>query len=397
LPNVLRNMRIKRVAFVDEGANPDAHIRFAKNKTGGDSGGQTEPEADDGFMKRMFAAFMKTFKPFMKESTSFKEEMVRREYWDVQDEMYRAAWAYLDSIGTILFDDETQPEEKARLMRASTKEFFDMIEASTDNWSKAEATEVSFVADNGGVDVLVKMRDMLNERIEKGGSEPKKPTKKAEDEDGDEGSEEEEQETGTAKKVQKGVSQNMDHLVFDESKMTPEEKATFDDLKKRFGTIDAGDDGDEGNKGAEGAKQTEEEDVYKGLHPTVRAELERLKKFHEDTEKRELLGIAKKYELLGHKPEALAVVLKNLKDAGGTAYADMIGLMDSNLAALEKSGLFGEIGKRGDTASGDPWAKIEAAAHEIVKAKPDMRWADAVDTACMQHPELVAEYEKDRG
>ena len=47
--------------------------------------------------------------------------------------------------------------------------------------------------------------------------------------------------------------------------------------------------------------------------------------------------IAKKYTLLGKKPEELAVVLKSLNDAGGTAYADMIGLLDSNLALVRKA------------------------------------------------------------
>lgn len=76
----------------------------------------------------------------------------------------------------------------------------------------------------------------------------------------------------------------------------------------------------------------------------------------------------------------------------------MIGLLDSNLAAVEKSGVFSEIGKRGsEGSSGDnAWGKIEAAAQEIIKSKPGMRWADAVDAACCAHPELVQEYEKSR-
>ena len=40
--------------------------------------------------------------------------------------------------------------------------------------------------------------------------------------------------------------------------------------------------------------------------------------------------------------------------------------------------------------------KIEAAAQEIIKSNPGMRWADAVDAACCAHPELVQEYEKSR-
>ena len=32
MPTKLKNLKIKRVALVDEGANPDAHVRFAKSK-----------------------------------------------------------------------------------------------------------------------------------------------------------------------------------------------------------------------------------------------------------------------------------------------------------------------------------------------------------------------------
>ena len=34
MPTKLKNLKIKRVALVDEGANPDAHIKFAKSKDG---------------------------------------------------------------------------------------------------------------------------------------------------------------------------------------------------------------------------------------------------------------------------------------------------------------------------------------------------------------------------
>ena len=33
---------------------------------------------------------------------------------------------------------------------------------------------------------------------------------------------------------------------------------------------------------------------------------------------------------------------------------------------------------------------------QIIKSKPGMRWADAVDSACLAHPELVQEYEESR-
>ncbi len=48
-----------------------------------------------------------------------------------------------------------------------------------------------------------------------------------------------------------------------------------------------------------------EEDIYKGIHPEVAKEIAELRKFRQDAENRELLTVAKKYELLGKKPEEL--------------------------------------------------------------------------------------------
>ncbi|MBQ8963036.1 MAG: hypothetical protein IJ089_04460 [Clostridia bacterium] len=126
--------------------------------------------------------------------------------------------------------------------------------------------------------------------------------------------------------------------------------------------------------------------------------VESLRKFREDFEMRQYTDVAKKYTLLGKKPEELAKSLKSLKDAGGTAYDDMIALLDANLSAVEAAGTFSEIGKRGNSAGAadDAWGKLETAADEIQKSKPGMSRADAIDQACIMHPELVDEYEKAR-
>ena len=73
------------------------------------------------------------------------------------------------------------------------------------------------------------------------------------------------------------------------------------------------------------------DDIYKGLHPAVRARLEALEKRAAEAEERELLDVAKKYEIVGEKPEELVKTLKSLKDAGGTAYNDMISVLDRSV------------------------------------------------------------------
>lgn len=130
----------------------------------------------------------------------------------------------------------------------------------------------------------------------------------------------------------------------------------------------------------------------------MKAELERLRKAADAAEERELQEVAKKYEIIGKKAEELVPTLKSLKAAGGDAYDQMIAVLDASVAAVEKSGLFAEVGKSGGngTPAGGAWAEIEKHAEAIQKAAPTMTWAQAVDKACEQHPDLVHEYESGR-
>ena len=141
---------------------------------------------------------------------------------------------------------------------------------------------------------------------------------------------------------------------------------------------------------------------YKGLHPLVREKLEALEKRAEETEDRELYAVAKKYEILGEKPEELAKTLKTLKSAGGTAYNDMIGVLDRNVAMVNNSGVFGEIGKSfsGGTAAVKKSAaegKIDTIAKGLIEKDPSMPYNMALAKAWEAHPELVAEYENEAG
>ena len=51
----LKNLKIKKVDFVDEGANPDAHIRMIKSKDGEGQGAEAEERKDpDSILKKLF-------------------------------------------------------------------------------------------------------------------------------------------------------------------------------------------------------------------------------------------------------------------------------------------------------------------------------------------------------
>lgn len=214
-------------------------------------------------------------------------------------------------------------------------------------------------------------------------------------------------------------------MKFNEANMTATDRMAFEELKKRYGVEDGADGAGagagaasegvgkaagtgvvetpgaaaEGTQGAAGQQAAGTgEDIYKGLNPLVAAELIALRKQADAAQEEKLYNIAKKYEIIGKKPEELVPTLKALQAAGGTAYDDMIGVLDGAVAAVEKSGLFGEVGKRGAGATGgtDAWSKIEKKAEEIRKSNAALSYAESIDAACVQNPDLVHEYEATR-
>lgn len=151
------------------------------------------------------------------------------------------------------------------------------------------------------------------------------------------------------------------------------------------------------------ASSEEGEDIYKGLHPLVAAEIQRLRKRADEAEERELMEVAKKYEIIGKKPEDLVPTLKSLKAAGGTAYNDMIGILDSAVSMAEAGGTFEEIGKSGHGRTGTPVAKsdseakIESIAKGYMEKDPNLNFTDAVAKAWENNMDLMAAYEEEAG
>lgn len=218
-------------------------------------------------------------------------------------------------------------------------------------------------------------------------------------------------------------------LKIDKSKMSAEERAAYDELIKKYAVDTDGDpsiekkappkedpkeDPDVIDDGGAKKKtdttkslvppaENPDDDIYKGLHPLVKAKLEALEKRAEEAEDKELFAVAKKYEVLGEKPEELVKTLKSLKSAGGTAFNDMISILDRNVAMIDNSGVFGEIGKSfsgGATTSVKKSAaegKIDTIAKGLIEKDPSLSYNMALAKAWESHPELMAEYEDEAG
>lgn len=421
----LEDLEVTKVDFVDEGDNKRANLLLFKRKPEQAAAG-TEPKqkTGGGFFRSVVAAIAKSvgateeqIDAAMEEiakgcdATTFGEKMAERQLRRTADEIWDYCYALQESLCSILRDQDVPAENKPTLMTQSCAEFTAAVTAAIPKWSAGVPTKLEKSAaqplNEERLQIAKEAKARLDDMIQK--AEP------AAAQSGAAGTEPEgapDDDPGGNPAVTKSNTEKGDHtdMKIDKSKLSAEELATLDAIEKKAGIPEDTNPtpapaADPVAKGAETdpapAAGTETDDIYKGMHPAVAEELKNLRKFREETEDRELLAVAKKYELLGKKPEELAPVLKSLKAAGGTAYADMIGVLDANLAVMQSSPAFTEIGKRG--GNGAPvndadaaWAQIEKKAEEIRKSAPALTYAEAIDKACEQNPDLVQQYEDNR-
>ena len=430
----LKNLKIRKVDFVDEGANPDAHTRLTKKRDGGQSVGVGSGKGT-GALHRLFSLIGKAAGMDQDEidsamdeiqkgsSMSFKERINAVNTGKIADEIWDICYALQSSFCSILNDEDLDSASAAAAMQESLDEFYEVVKESVSKWSNGKVASITKRDDEiseAELQIMKSAVERLNESIEKAALPAVKP-----DENGSGNHENPKGEEEMGMKI-------------DKSKMTDAERAFLESIEKRYGTEEGTVSGSGGTPApqvsagqsalptvpvsggqpavsvvtgeptvtksleqpaAETAlvPQAEEPDsIYKGLHPAVRAELEGLKKFREDAEARELTEVAKRYAVIGKKEEELVPLFKSLKAAGGSAYNDMIAVLDQAVATVEKSGAFSEIGKSGHgSTNGSAWAEAEAKAAELMKSKSGLSRAQALDEVFVADPELAAKCEKE--
>ena len=407
----LKNLHLRKVDVVDEGANPRADIALKKSRTP-----QMEDPADgkqqENLVKRFFAWLRKEgteqdVKDVQK-AMSFTDSLTRASMDAVMDEVFDVVYALRSSLNSILCESESTPAGKATAMGESVNQFTDAMQGLIPLWAQQKLALKDMVnaqaesADSAEVALMKSDQARLAGKIEK------------------------------AKASKKGEPEDM--IKIDKSKMTPEERAAYEELVKKYAVGDPdeskaeptvakaktskadpeGDDVEEDDiddeetapKKKTPAKKSvsadAESDIYKGLNPTVKAELEDLKKFRAEMEMQQLVTVAKKYEVIGKKPEELAKSLKVMKDAGGTAYADMIATLDEMVAMQEASGIMGEIGKSGhgnpaQMGGSDAVAKATSIAKGYLEKDPSMGFPAALAKAWEDNPDLMDAYESEAG
>ena len=139
------------------------------------------------------------------------------------------------------------------------------------------------------------------------------------------------------------------------------------------------------HKTASDAPKVPESADLSGLTSLVENLISKLDMHVERAEDAKIRAVAERYEILGTDADKLAPMLKAAAKSNPQAYETVIKILDRALSVVEKSGVFAEVGKRGDKPPSD--CEIQTLATEFQKANPNLSWRQALDMAYQKHPE----------
>ena len=373
MPTKLTDLKITKVDFVDAGANQRAHIALFKHAPkGGEEVGESK-------IKSLIRAIAKRFgleedevadvakseggaKTFGAANSELKQQRVCEEIWNVTD-------ALRCSIMSIMRDDTVV--DKTALLKQSLSEFNVAALGFANQWGGGNVADVQ--KHMNPIAMTAEDIEIMKSRAAALG-EDETPLI---------------EETEPVEKAEEDVE-----MKIDKSKMTAEERAFYEDIEKRYGTsMEADTPPASAAPVVDAPVQKSAAEVLKEVMPEFAAMLENVQKRMEKQEDDEIMEIAKRYELLGKKPEELAPVLKSTKAASEEAYTQIITALDAALDIAKRSGMFNEIGSNGNGGATDAEARIAKRVEEIRKAHPEMSVFVARDMAFQENPELIAEFE----
>lgn len=328
----LKKLEITSVDLVERGANQDAYIKFYKSK---------EKGARMNLSEKIARAVSKAL------GTLSDDYMEPAEYIEKTGDEMRM------SIDSILEDEGLSEEEKGAMIQKSFDEYSEELAKSARNWKR-----------------------------------PGRDADPDEYEDDDPEERFEDEEDRIDKKCKTKKSAGGCDMNFDIEKMSPEDKVLFEKLANLYGDAPES-EGDPKKEDPKKKKKLdpETEDLKKSLEDGL-AEVEAIKK---QVERTEMVSIAKKYEPLGYKPDALAEKLMSFKTADEDIYKTYVKALDETLEMQDASGIFKEFG----TCRGSDGNKVEEIAKAFIEKTPDITREQAIMKAFEEHPELAAEYDKE--
>lgn len=400
----LEKLKITKVDFVDNGANPEANVMIFKSE---DPPGELETETELSLIDKAFMNLSELInKAFGKKSkkSDLKDDEPDQELEepeiDVEDDedlkepggIKKAdeitvskndiiksirfnGYGMSESMVTIMNDDDIDVKKAALL--DNLQDYYDITAQAIECWAEGKIhTDIAKGLEEINPDyqdVFKSVRDWLDEQIEK---------------------------SNNKKNIE------VEEESMDLSKMSKEDRSAYDALVAKYDAkkdpekeekdpaVDEKKDGGKGTFPFNTKKDVKKsmEDIYKGLPTEVVEELTYLRKRADAADDKELMDVAKNYEMIGKKADELFPVLKSLKAADETAYKNMIDVLNSSKTAIEKSGLFDEIGKSGHGAQNEMTA-INKKADEIMEKDPNLNRFQAIDKVFETNPELRQEYD----
>ena len=386
----LKNLKIHKVDFVDEGANQMADINLYKRK-------EPEEQPQESIFKR-FIGWLKgegmddaqIQEEIQKAAVSFNDQLVIRSAEEIDNELWKVTSALRSSLYSILVDTEMDSASKATAMSESVSQFTSAMSEYIPKWCSGQVAITKSAEDKELIERMEAEHAWLSEAIGK---------LKTETDDDDEIEDDE------GSNVKKGELEEM--LKIDKSKMTPEEVTAYEEIVKKYAVDEPEEDPatdpvpQETNvdKSKEGAPAAQEEPVESEILKSLKAEIEETRKslnaMKDEALTNEMTEVAKKYVPLGKKVEELVPVLKQMKAGGEELYSNYVALLDQQLDIQKSSGIFTEIGKSttGD-ASGDPEKMWIAKARELMKNRSDLTLQQAMDEVALNDDELRAQIDQ---
>ena len=283
MPTKLTDLKITKVDFVDAGANQRAHIALFKHAPkGGEEVGESK-------IKSLIRAIAKRFgleedevadvakseggaKTFGAANSELKQQRVCEEIWNVTD-------ALRSSLFSIIRDDTVA--DKTALLKQSVSEFHAAALGFANQWGDGNIAEVQKhmnpIAMTAEDIAIMKSRvaAMTEESVKE-----TEPVMKAEEDA---------------------------EMKIDKSKMTAEERAFFEDIEKRYGApeteVPPAPTVQPTVAVQDAPVQKSAAEVLKDVMPEFAAMLENVQKRMEKQEDAEIMEVAKRYELLGKKPD----------------------------------------------------------------------------------------------
>ena len=380
--NKLTDMEYTSVDLVKRGANQDAHIALYKS--------DGEPETEFSTLKKAFDYLRNLFSDSPGVIDPPKVEQITKS--DIRTEYGGYMEALAKSFDLIMDDDEMESEEKAEMMRKSLAEFHTFMVPAVDKWAdmnsivKSAAVSVeSAIEKHEEEEKIRKCIDALTMSVDSILNDPALPAIQKSamlNQSVEEFSSAFKKSAATTLKNNPDNNPEKEDDEMDMSNLNEQEQAVMKALLEKCKA--------KKSEGEEKPEKKEEE-----VPDFVKKAIAKSEEFITRIEKKEMADIAKKYEILGEKPEELGEKLYNLKKSDPDMYDSCISMLDNQVGLIEKSGLFTEIGKSGNGGynGSDAVSKVESIAKSLMDQDATLSYHQAMAKAWENHPELIAEYE----